>query len=442
MSNFVSIATVTEAFRSLLDEAVSQCGVSGATATRVRPTPLTNMGQPGGLPSSGVNVYLYGIAPNPSLRNEDNPSRRSDGTVIRPTRSAYDLSYLLTFYGDENNFEPQMVLGSVLRVMNSESLLSRDRVKLAQQTVLSAYPSYPANLLSEVETVKLYLQSLGLEELSKLWSVFFQIPYSLSLAYQASAVFIDGQESAEPALPVHSRNVYVRTFRNPQIDAVLSQAGLSDPLLPGQPIVKGNIVALSGRQLRGEVTVVRLGGMEVVPLDVSDLQVRFTLDEPPFLPDTLRAGVYGAQVIQRLRMGTPETDHRGFESNAAALVLRPAISVSHTPVTSSTDLHGVTWYETDLTIQFTPKVALGQHVLLLLNEYDPPLNRQAYAYQYDLTPAPLPPGPPLASLTIHVKISTPAKFLVRVQVDGAESVLDLGPDPVHPLYTAPQVDIS
>jgi hypothetical protein len=123
-------------------------------------------------------------------------------------------------------------------------------------------------------------------------------------------------------------------------------------------------------------------------------------------------------------------------------VLRPTISVSATPVTSSTDSHGVTWYETDLTVQFIPKVALGQHVLLLLNEYDPPSNRQAYAYQYDLTPAPLPPGPPLASLSTHVKISTPAKFLVRVQVDGAESVLDLGPDPVHPLYTAPQVDIS
>jgi hypothetical protein len=425
-----------------LEDAVDQCGVSGATATRVRPTPLTNMGQPGGLPSSGVNVYLYGIAPNAALRNADNPSRRGDGTVIRPTRMPYDLSYLLTFYGEEINYEPQMVLGSVLRVLNSEPLLSPERVKNAQQTVLTAYPSSPADLLLEVETAKLYLQPLGLEELSKLWSVFFQIPYSLSLAYQASVVFIDGKETAGPALPVHSRNVYVRTFRHPQIDAVLSQANLGAPLLPGQPIVKGDIVALSGRQLRGEVNAVRLGGMEIAPLDVSDTQVRFQIDEPPFQSDTLRAGVYPVQVLQRLRMGNPETDHRGFESNAAALVLHPSISVTKTPVTSSTDSHGVTWYETDLTVHFIPTVALGQHVLLLLNEYDPPSNRQAYAYQYDLSPAPLPPGPPLPSLTTHVRISTPAKYLVRVQVDGAESALDLGPDPLHPLYTDPQVDIS
>ena len=441
MSNSLSIATVTEAFRSLLDDAAAASGVSGATATRVRPTPLTNMGQPGGLPDSGVNVYLYEIAPNAAWRNADNPSRRSDGTIIRSTRAAYDLSYLLTFYGKEINYEPQMVLGSVLRALISEPVLARDRVKNAQQTVLAVYPSLSADLLLEVETVKLYPLPLGLEELSKLWSVFFQIPYSFSLTYQASVVFIDGLESAQPALPVQSRNVYVRTFRDPQLDSLLSQKTLVDPLLPDQPLVKGDYVTLSGRQLRGEVTLVRFGGMEIAPLDVSDTQVRFQLDEPPFPTDSLRAGVYGVQVIQRIRMGTPQTDHRGFESNAAALILRPVISVTNSPVTTSTDIHGVTWYETDLTVQFTPKVGVDQHVVLLLNEYNPPSNRQAYAYQYDLTPTPLPLAPPLAGLTNHVKISTPAEFLVRVQVDGAESVLDLGPDPLHPLYSNPRVNI-
>lgn len=442
MSNSLSIATVTEAFRSLLDDAAMASGVSGATATRVRPTPLTNMGQPGGLPDSGVNVYLYEITPNAAWRNADNPSRRSDGTIIRSTRAAYDLNYLLTFYGKEINYEPQMVLGSVLRALNSEPVLSRDRVKLAQQTVLAVYSSLSADLLLEVETVKLNPLPLGLEELSKLWSVFFQIPYSFSLAYQASVVFIDGLESAQPALPVQSRNVYVRTFRDPQIERLLSQKTLGDPLLPDQPLIKGDFVTLSGKQLRGEVTLVRLGGMDIAPIDVSDSQVRFQLDEPPFLADSLRAGVYGVQVIQRIRMGTPQTDHRGYESNAAALILRPVITVANSPVTSSTDVHGVTWYETDLTVQFTPKVGVDQHVVLLLNEYNPPSNRLAYAYQYDLTPTPLPPAPPLASLSIPIRISTPAEFLVRVQVDGAESLLDLGPDPLHPLYSNPRVNIS
>jgi len=135
MSNSLSIATVTEAFRSLLNDASTDSGVSGAIATKVRPTPLNNMGQPGGLPTSGVNVYLYKVSPNTAFRNAENPSRRSDGSVMRPSRSAYDLSYLLTFYGDENNFEPQMVLGSVLRKLHSEPVLTPERVKNAADAV-------------------------------------------------------------------------------------------------------------------------------------------------------------------------------------------------------------------------------------------------------------------------------------------------------------------
>jgi hypothetical protein len=442
MSNPLSIATVTEAFRSLLDEAAAQSGVSGAIATRVRPTPLTNMGQPGGLPASGVNVYLYEIAPNAATRNADNPSRRSDGSVIRPSRSAYELSYLLTFYGNENDFEPQMVLGSVLRGLHTEPLLSAERVKAAGDTLKATYPALSPDLVTEVETVKLYLLPLGLEELSKLWSVFFQIPYSLSLACQASVVFVDGKEAARPSLPVRSRNVYVRTFRNPSIEAVLSQKDLTKPILSGQPVVLGDYLVLSGRQLKGDVTLVRLDGIEVPPYDASDTQVRFQLAAPPFAVDALRAGVHSVQVVQHIPMGTPAADHQGFDSNAAAFLLRPSITVSSTPVTTSVDLNLVTWYETDLTVHFTPKVGLDQHVLLLLNEYNPPSNRPAYAYQFDLTPTPVPPGPPLDHLTTHVRISTPADFLVRVQVDGAESVLDLGPDPLHPLFSSPKVTIA
>jgi hypothetical protein len=442
MSNSLSIPTVTEAFRSLLDDACSESGVSGAIATKVRPTPLNNIGQPGGLPSAGVNVYLYKVSPNTAFRNSDNPSRRSDGSVMKPSRSAYDLSYLLTFYGDENLFEPQMVLGSVLRRLHSEPILSPERIKGAGDTVKLVYPLLTPDLLLEVEKVKLGIVPLSLEELSKLWQVFFQIPYSLSLAYQAEVVFVDGKEIAKPTLPVRSRNVYVRSFRHPSIEALLSQKDLNQPILSGQPVVKGDILVLSGRQLKGDANLVRLDDIETTPIDVTDTRVRFKVDEPPFVADTLRAGVHGVQVIQQIPMGTPETDHKGFESNVAAFVLRPTITVPPPVVTSSVDSNGVTWYETDLTVNFIPKVALGQHVLLLLNEYNPPSNRSAYAYQYDLTPVPYPPGPPLPSLTVHIKLSTPADYLVRVQVDGAESLLDSGPDPLHPFYSGPKVTIA
>ncbi len=442
MSNPLSISIVTEAFRSLLDDAAGESGVSGAIATKVRPTPLTNMGQPGGLPSPGVNVYLYRIAPNTAFRNVDNPSRRRDGSVRQPTRSAYDLNYLLTFYGDENKFEPQSVLGSVLRKVHSEPILTPERINTAGVVVKGFNTKLTPDLLTEPETVKLNIVPLSLEELSRLWQVFFQIPYSLSLAYQAEVVFVDGDEMASPALPVQSRNIYVRTFRHPVIDSVLSQKGLAQPILAGQPVMKDDILVLAGRQLKGDVNTIRLDGMEVPPLDITDTQARIKLSEPPFDVDALRSGVHGVQVLQHIPMGTPETDHNGFESNVAAFVLRPAITIPPFTVTTSVDAHGVTWYAADMLVQFTPKVGLDQHVLLLLNEFNPPSNRPAYAYQYDLTPTPFPPGPPLASLTAKISISTPGDYLVRVQVDGAESVLDPGPDALHPFFSAPKVTIA
>src|SRR5574341_1101952 len=314
MSNALAIATVTEALRSLLDEAASESGVGGAIATKVRPTPLTNIGQPGGLPATGTNVYLYQVSPNAALRNAELPSRRSDGSVMKPTRSAYDMNYLLTFYGDENRFEPQMVLGSVLRKLHSEPVLTSERVTNAGDTLKLIYPPLDPDLVMEVEKVRLALMPMALEELSKLWSVFFQTPYSLSLPCQASVVFVDGKEMAKPGLPVLTRNVYVRPFRNPTIEEILSQKGPTQPILADQPIVLGDTLVLSGKQLKGEVTAVRIGKMEVAPLDVTDTQIKFLLDEPPFV-DTLQMGALGVQAIQRLSMGTPETPHPGFESD-------------------------------------------------------------------------------------------------------------------------------
>ena len=59
-----------------------------------------------------------------------------------------------------------------------------------------------SNLEVETETVKLTIMPLNLEELSKLWSVFFQSTYNLSVAFQASVVIIDGTEISTPALRV------------------------------------------------------------------------------------------------------------------------------------------------------------------------------------------------------------------------------------------------
>ena len=204
MSNYLAVATVTAALQRELQSVIGN-DVSGATATMVRPDAEPG---PGGVPPVGVNIFLYEIAPNAALRNVDLPTRSGNGqaAVQRPA-AALDLHYLLSFYGEDSNLGAQRVLGSVVRHLHGWPLLSRERI---QETVINN-PSYlgNSNLADAVEFIRFSPLSLSLEELSKLWSIFFQTPYVLSTAYRASVVLIEEELTPVTPLPVQKRQVFV-----------------------------------------------------------------------------------------------------------------------------------------------------------------------------------------------------------------------------------------
>jgi hypothetical protein len=409
VSNFLAIATVTEVLRQMLDAAVNT-DVSGAKATAVKPTAVPSDGV-------GVNVYLYQVSPNGALRNADLPTRREDGTLIQRPRAALDLHYLLTFYGKESELEPQRVLGSAVRTLHTKPVLTHQMVR---STVASVGFLSASDLADEVEAVKFTPIPLSLEELSKLWSVFFQTPYTLSLAYQASVVLIEGRETSQAGLPVRERNLYVMPFRQPVIQQVMLQAG------PNEPIVVGSTLVIRGLQLRGDVTRVRIAGVEVTPPEVSDTQISLALSSPPFLPDSLRAGVQGVQVVHQILVGTPPVPHRGVESNVVAFVLRQTITVP-----------GAT--ATNVDVQFNPPVGRKQRVVLLLNEFNPPADRPARAYSFEAPSRDLPAASQTTtSIAIPISGVSPGQYLVRVQVDGAESMLKVN---AADQYFEPQVTI-
>src|SRR5215216_5475616 len=102
MSNFLSIATVTATLSQLIQAAIGT-DVPGATVSTIRPD--GNGGN--NIPDIGVNLYLYQVTPNIAWRNADLPTRNSDGQAVQRPRAAIDLHYLLTFFGNEVQLEPQ-----------------------------------------------------------------------------------------------------------------------------------------------------------------------------------------------------------------------------------------------------------------------------------------------------------------------------------------------
>lgn len=435
MSNHLTIATVTEALRQLLQAGARDAGFAGAEAKVLRPSSNLTGGHPTGFPDVFVGLYPYQIMPNAHWRNTNVPNRRGDGSLVKGTRSAYDLYFLVTCYGDEIQLEPQRVLGALLRRLAAEPILTKAMIKDATFGVLANN-----NLDTEVESIKFSLLPLSLEEFSKLWSVFFQTTYNVSIALQASVLFIDGKETPGPSLPVRSRNLYVRPIYQPVIEQVLSQKNPADPMEAGQPVLAGDILVLAGKGLQGEVTRVSVGGLEITPDEVSSAQIKVPLKTPPFLADSLRAGVSGVQVVHLLNMGTPAAPHPGFESNIAAFVLRPKVTVGAVAIGLSTVIDTVTYRDATIGLDLVPKVGVNQRLVLLLNEFNPPLTRAPRAYRFEIK---MPPAPPdvVGHVDALVYRVAAGDYLLRVQVDGAESLLDPGPDPDAPKYVGPLVTI-
>jgi hypothetical protein len=406
MSNYLAIATVTETLRQMLDSAMDQT-INGATATAVRPATPVASGTPSGLPNVGVNVFLYQVTPNPSWRNMDLPNRRDDGSLSGRPRVALDLHYLLTFYGQDNQLEPQRLLGRAVQVMHAHAVLTRPQIRSAITAV--AYLA-TSNLADEVEVVKFVPLSLTLEELSKLWSVFFQTTYTLSVAYRGTVVLIEGDESPQQALPVRERVLRVMPFQQPGIAEVVPQ--ILEP---------GDTLTIRGQNLKADVVKVNFGRTAVTPANITNVQI-----EVP-LPAGLAAGVNTVQVVQFLDFKTSSASepHRLFESNVAAFILAPKINQPPLPE----PVFGSVARGNAITLQVTPPVGRAQDVRLLLD------NRTIA-----LAPRPLSDPPTTTSLKFDVPSNFPTgEFLLRVQVDGAQSKLvDAGAAG----YTGPKVIIT
>jgi hypothetical protein len=412
MSNFLAIATATATFQALLSAAVQQA-VPGAEVTTERPDRLSDQ------QAAHVNAYLYQVTPNPAWRNADLPTRQSNGQIVQRPCAALDLYYLLSFYGDESTLEPQRLLGSVARRLHAEPILDRGRMAEVIESLPFLNGSAPANgprsnLEAQPEQVKFVPHALSLEELSKLWSVFFQTPYALSVLYQASVVLIEADETPPTALPVRERNVYAVPSRQPVITAVETQVGAN------QPIVAGSTLVMRGSQLSGEDTLVRVDDMApVAPESVTDTAISLPLG------DDLRAGAHSVQVLHQILMGTPETPHLGVSSNVAAFVLQPAIA--------EVSLGG----PQTLIIELIPQVDPDQRVEVLLNTADP----VAASAQSFSIPANTFEGV-TSVVTFDVSGVAAGDYLVRVRVDGATSALEVDTDENSPTFNrfiAPQV---
>lgn len=420
MSNFLAIATVTEILgQMILGAAEGALGKQVILNTK-RPEDPTS------LDTANVFLYLYQVTPNGALRNNDLPTRSTDGRFQQKPQAALDLHYLIAFYGDDSELEPQRMLGAVVRDLHANAELQREQIRTG---IVGKNYLAGTDLAEAVELVKFMPTSLSLEENSKLWSIMLQTKHALSAAYQGSVVLIESDETPQQALPVSDRGVTGIPLIQPVIEQlrVLDSNGAELPI--NQSIELGATLLIKGKRLQGQETQVFINDTEITTTSITDSEIRL-IPLPDTMPDgtALHPGIKSMQIVQNVPLGEPPEAHSFTGSNVFPFALRPGSTVS---------LQG-----TDIRIQFDLKVGKSQRVFLILNE----LTSNAKPKGYRLA-APKDNGIPESSTATEATsidfpiagIVAAGTYLVRVQVDGAESLLQK--NTATGRYDQPQVTV-
>jgi hypothetical protein len=399
MSNALAIATVTRAMAAVIDRAVSPL-VSGVDISTSRP-------ETDAQGAKRIHLFLYQVLPDPSQRNNDLPTRASNGDLRQRPTAALNLHYLVTFHGDDKALEPHKMLGAVTRDFHARPVLSRSLIQSVSNGNVNG-----TNLADAPDQVRITSLALTVEDLSKIWMMFSQIPYALSVAYEARVVLIDADESGALVLPVlyrgqddHGTQTQIGPF--PTLDdyeITLPGAPLQGPRLPSYPSAQlGLQLALRGRNLGGDTVTVRFSHPRLPPVDMVVAPADRTPDEIHVVIPNDGAAQTAWAAGNYLVSVTIVNGASTRTSNEISLPLSPTFTQIAPPspiAGSGTDLV--------LTLTCSPQIAAGQRAALLVG------SGEAVA---------APPAAQTATLAFTlVKAPKVANEFVYLRVDGVDSV--------------------
>lgn len=436
MSNARALSAVTATLRQLLTSEVPPLvtPLAGLSVTS-QPPDLTrkDVNKP-----PQINLFLYQTVVNAAWRNMDMPRQSRPGEQGQPAL-ALNLHYLVTAYGSDDNDSidasaGHLLIGAAMSVLHDHPLLGREEINNALSE---------SGLAGQLERIRITPIQLSLDELSKLWST-FQAPYRLSAAYECAVVLIDSRRSGPAALPVLRRGA-----RDQGVEAVTGGGPLLRALLPprAQSSARlGEEVEMSGDGLAGPDTRLLFTSMMAPPPHLPPDPVPLP---PPLVERTPQAADEGPL---RVLLQDLATDPQAWErwapgsytvsailrppglpprhgGAAVPFALAPTITLSPNSTTAPTVAPGDV-----LTLTCAPRLRRGQRVIILFGD------RQLEPLSI-IHPDPLAPNylQTPTTLTVAVPAALPGLHVVRLRVDGIDSipVIEVG-DPALPAFDPEQ----
>ena len=418
MSTALAIAATTRVLSSVIDQAIQNADASAVLGS---PPYLTSKApdqlETGSGESAQLSLFLYHVTYNQGWREVGLPSRNGAGAGINRPPLALDLHYMLIAYGD-SEYVPQVLLGLGMQALHETPFLYRQQITnvFTSPPPLSALDTAlaTADLAGQVEMIKVTPEPLTTEDLSKLWTAFGG-KFRPSAGFEATVVLIESTAPVQAALPVLSRNLSVLQFLQPSITAV------SPMYLPWASSLS---VTLTGMNLAGQGVAVVFDNNPAAPQTPQAAGPggsEVTATVPP-----LPAGINTLRVVQQVAVGAPPAKNI-VQSNVSLFYLQPVIQQ---PTVGPVDI-GQAPPATPVTVQLDPALESTQQVQLLLNEVAPPAGAVPLSFTFDASPSQISAN----SVTFTTFGTRPGAYLVRVRVDGAESVLQT--DPATGAYSGP-----
>ncbi|MCR2835281.1 DUF4255 domain-containing protein [Parerythrobacter lacustris] len=356
-----------------------------------------------------VNIHLYRVEPNASHANEHLPTRTSRTQDLGPARLALDLHYILSFYGDAKKFVPERMLANVMLALEKVPLITRNTIDAA---IADSSELTGADLGEALSRVHLSRELMSIDDFSKIWSIFYQVPYTLSVAYRASHVAIETEDVARLAMPVARPDVWVSPLSRLRLDAI---SGVADR---NSPVAWGTDARITGDGLAQWGIGLTIDGIEFDLADVAPGpdQMTIRLEAARLGGQELAIGVHALRLLAPVPAGQPAHLRSGTQS--LSFVLPPSIAIAQVTATG-----GGATRNGKITLTIAPKVAESQNAVLVLDRRDP-----ADPGQLRLEAKRTGVAFPAASLEFPFTQLKTGDYLARLDVDGFISPVALQTD--------------
>jgi uncharacterized protein DUF4255 len=342
MADFHAIGGVTTTLQRLLADRMELPDLPTATLFTTGLPPFSARDVDPQPEDPRVNLFLYRVTENGYLQNQQIPGRGDSSGYGHPPLSL-NLHYLLTTYGNTEDAAEagvfydgiaQELLGSAMRVLHDVPIISEKVTTLRAPTGRRILDQ---SLWDQYEQVKLSLEPLTLEDITKVWTA-LSLRYRLSAAYMVNVVQIESRRRPRfprpvgqplsptiPPLPSDPPSpgpmVYVPTIQTPTITDLRVRRGGAGDEQPFPYANVGDVLVLRGTSLAGPVTRVAFDDV-IVPAAVADGD-RVEVGLPDAIPgvEPLQPGVHVVRVI----VSDPQVPGSVFASNDVAFMLVPYV---------------------------------------------------------------------------------------------------------------------